>query len=268
LDVFKHTLRKTLCCPTVGIPEGDILVHCGDFFTRLRDNRYHWALQELDAFFARQPHKHKIFVPGNHEIAFRHHSADTVQRSLPHCHYLRDSGVEVEGIRFYGTPWTTSGKIIPRGLGFSTSELTVKGHWDAIPDNIDVLLTHQPPLNILDLAMAHNGPGHRACPVCSKMHSGYCHWGSYWLRETIVKRVRPKVHVFGHVHDAAGTKESEGVMFVNTAMDISGTPMVIDYHHLTVGSTSSNNTDPTDQPSVHPVQVIDKKCNAHQCSIF
>ena len=66
------------------------------------------------------------------------------------------------------------------------------------------------------------------------------------------------------VHDDASTKESNGVMFVNTAIDINDTPVVIDYHHLTVGSTSSVNTDPTDQPSVHPVRVIDKKCNAHQ----
>ena len=244
-----------------GVPQGDILVHCGDFFTRLRDNRYHWGLRELDAFFARQPHKHKIFVPGNHEIAFRHHSAETVQRSLPHCHYLRDSGVELEGIRFYGTPWTTSGKLFPRGLGFSTSELTVKGHWEGIPDDIDVLLTHQPPLNLRDLASHHIGPGSRPCPVCDSVHQGYCHWGSYQLRETVIKRVRPKVHVFGHVHDDAGIVESDGVVFVNAAMELREMPVVIEYHHLPPRGNSE------DESETNHVQVIQKACQAHSCTI-
>ena len=56
------------------------------------------------------PHKYKFFVAGNHEIAFSHHSAQSIQRRLPSCIYLQDESVVIDslGLSIYGTPWTRS----------------------------------------------------------------------------------------------------------------------------------------------------------------
>ena len=69
-----------------------------------------------------------------------------------------------------------------------------------IPENTDLLITHGPPYGILD-----------SVPE-SEVHSG--------CRELFdaVIRVRPKLHVFGHVHGAHGIFGSDETIFVNAAL--------------------------------------------------
>ncbi len=68
----------------------------------------------------------------------------------------------------------------------------------AIPGDTDILITHQPPLNILDLS------------------EGF-HYGSPELRGRVM-RIRPRAHLFGHIHDAAGTVKSGDIVFSNGAV--------------------------------------------------
>ncbi len=65
----------------------------------------------------------------------------------------------------------------------------------AIPGDTDVLITHQSPLKILDLS------------------EGW-HYGSPELRSAVTK-VRPRVHLFDHIHDDAGTVTSGDNVFSN-----------------------------------------------------
>jgi Icc-related predicted phosphoesterase len=83
-----------------------------------------------------------------------------------------------------------------------------------IPEDTDILVTHGPPFGILDSA-PHSG-----------MHSG--------CRELLeaVMRVRPKLHVFGHVHGAYGILQTHQTMFVNAALlgtdgDIEPLPILV-----------------------------------------
>lgn len=55
--------------------------------------------------------------------------------------------------------------------------------WNQIPDNLDILLTHTPPIGHGDL-------------VCSGVRAGCVE-----LLLTVQKRVKPKYHVFGHIHE-------------------------------------------------------------------
>lgn len=209
------------------IPDGDILVHTGDFFSYLRpqgDEHFAAAVGELNKFFASQPHRHKIFVAGNHEIAFYHAGARRIRALLTSAHYLEDSSCVCEGIKFFGSPWTYC-----RGMGFpgGPAEKMAK-RWDAIPNGTDVLLTHNPPLGILDLAWV-NGMKSHDCKVCgAAKHWNRQHWGCSLLRQAVLKRVRPLVHAFGHVHDTHGAEHHGGVLFVNSAMDLTPRPIVID----------------------------------------
>lgn len=68
-------------------------------------------------------------------------------------------------------------------MAFSFPRDQLYKKWDLIPSNIDILMTHMPPKHILD-----------------KTSSGK-HWGSSSLREKVLKEIKPKVHVFGHVHE-------------------------------------------------------------------
>ena len=68
-----------------------------------------------------------------------------------------------------------------------------------IPANTDILITHGPPYGILD----KNRVGFSA--VCQSL-------------KRAVKRIQPKLHVFGHIHEAGGMVEMEGTTFVNACV--------------------------------------------------
>jgi len=113
------------------------------------------------------PHKHKIVIAGNHEIGFNKLTKEEIQKQiLTHCVYLQDSEqnrpsrrnnctrcadycyefVLLEGIRFYGTPWTTS-----KNMAFSCPRELIGKKWEVIPSGLDILITHLPPKDTFDL---------------------------------------------------------------------------------------------------------------------
>lgn len=162
------------------MPDGDVLVHSGDFSFAGSDNE---ALDFLN-WFCDQPHKHKIFVAGNHDVAMW----DANIEGLPsNVHFLSDSGVRIEGKLFYGAPMQ---------MGVKNGKLSVVENYDLIPKGVDVLITHQPPMGILDLDSAGR------------------HFGSTKLLEKVTE-LKPKLHLFGHVHNAYGTKVWKNIAFVN-----------------------------------------------------
>ena len=136
------------------IPDGDILVHSGDFsnYHLLKPYLGNWDfnrdVSEINRFMGKLPHKHKIFVAGNHEVNFTQQSREKIQGLLPNVIYLQDSKVQLEGITFYGSPW--NGLRTSRARGFTAPYDDLWRHWADIPTNTDVLVTHSPPAPILD----------------------------------------------------------------------------------------------------------------------
>jgi Icc-related predicted phosphoesterase len=165
--------------------------------------------EEIDKFveaFLELPHKHKIFVPGNHDFGFQEDDMQRAKLGMD-VHYLVDGGVEIDGFKFYGSPW--QGDLI-RWAWHCKDEVELKAHWDAIPEDTDVLVTHVPPFEILDQlaphAMARHGNTDRP------------HIGCPHLRATSLERVKPRVHVFGHIHEAYGAKKVGETTYVNAAL--------------------------------------------------
>lgn len=72
-------------------------MHSGDFARRLRSHDFTTACKEFNAFLGALPHKHKIFVAGNHEVAFNNKSKTEIQDALSNCTYLQDDALTVEG---------------------------------------------------------------------------------------------------------------------------------------------------------------------------
>ena len=172
------------------VPTGDVLIHAGDFTPHgtLQDTR------EFNRFLGTLPHRHKLVIAGNHEFCFEQ-SLPAARAEITHAQYLHDSYLEIEGWKFYGTPWT------PWFMDFAfniKSEEELGVHWANIPDDTDVVITHGPPYGILDDTV-------RGVPVGSK---------------TLTERVHaigPKFHVFGHIHESYGIHSEGKTQFVNAS---------------------------------------------------
>ena len=184
------------------LPPGDVLILAGDLLPNRFANPARDAaaqlndLIELDDFCGRLPFSHVLLIAGNHDWIFerdrRAHSR------LKNITYLEDSETVIEGIKFYGSPhqpeffdWAFN---LPRG-GPQLARV-----WDLIPDDTDVLITHGPPLGILDQPFGRGE--HAGCELLLKR----------------VEEVRPKLHVFGHIHGGYGQQRVGDTLFVNASL--------------------------------------------------
>jgi nicotinic acid mononucleotide adenylyltransferase/Icc-related predicted phosphoesterase len=193
------------------IPPGDILIHSGDFTHRGKPEE----TLKFASFLSRQPHRHKVVVCGNHEWGY-----DQLEHSQLHTILgegviiLQDEAVTIDGIKFWGSSWNNSAQA----WGLSSSEREKK--WELIPSDTDVLITHNPPYGILDLAWEHTLRSEGVCPQCGKIHPRFSHWGDRALAAAIVTRQIP-LHLFGHVHDEVGILTIGDTTYSNASMDIS-----------------------------------------------
>lgn len=168
---------------------GAVLVHAGDLTMEGGAEGCIRALVALDDL----PYDHVVVVAGNHDFWFeRADRKYEIENNFNKIRYLQDSGIEIEGVRFWGSPWQPEFNDLafnlPRG-----SKLAEK--WALIPEDTQVLVTHGPPMGVLD--------DKKGC------------W-DLTLRVAQLKSL--KLHVFGHIHEAAGVVEDypeEGVTFVN-----------------------------------------------------
>ena len=160
------------------IPEGDVLIHAGDFSRSGKTKE----LIEFNAFLLAQPHRHKIVIAGNHDWCFER-DRNASEALLSAAVYLQDSSVDIEGVQFYGSPWQP--RFFDWAFNLDRGE-PLKQVWSRIPQNTDVLITHGPPLGIGD-----------------EVKDGY-EVGCEDLLNAI-ERVQPKVHIFGHIHEGYGT---------------------------------------------------------------
>lgn len=189
------------------LPEGDVLVHAGDATGRGTIAE----ISQFNAWIGKQKFKHKVIIAGNHDFCFQT-DPGLAKSIITEAIYLQDEMVEIEGAKFYGSPWQPWFHNWAFNLPRKGPEL--QRRWEQIPTGVDVLITHGPPYGILD-----------------QTQSGE-HVGCELLRKEL-HRIRPKVHVFGHIHEAYGQHYEDGIQYVNAAMcDLSykatQLPIVID----------------------------------------
>jgi Icc-related predicted phosphoesterase len=175
----------------IQLPEGDILIHAGDLSSRGQAAE----LQDFLDWFSTRPHTHKIFVGGNHDFMLERSPKAFAQLIPPNCTYLRNEAVVCEGIRIWGSP------ITPWFYDWAFNRRRgqdIRRYWDRIPDDTDLLVTHGPPLGILDQTARGESVG------CEDLLHA-------------IQRIRPRIHVFGHIHEAYGQEEREGTLYLNAS---------------------------------------------------
>jgi Icc-related predicted phosphoesterase len=167
------------------LPTADLIIHSGDVSMAGTGKE----VMDFIDWFGSLNYKYKIFIGGNHDFCMDGKAPERIQKFLPsNMHYLYDSGVEIDGIQFWGIP-------------YFMSCLRMENYYRAletIPHNTNILITHQPPFDILD-------------------KSGNITYGCLDLLEIVLK-IKPKYHLFGHIHDAYGIEKSPTTTFVNGAV--------------------------------------------------
>jgi Icc-related predicted phosphoesterase len=173
----------------VAVPDGDVLVHAGDFTRRGRPEE----VEGFARFLARLPHTHKVVVAGNHDFLFQR-EPERARELLGDVTYLEDSGAEVAGLAFWGSPWQPWFHDWAFNLRRGPELAAV---WARIPAGTDVLVTHGPPRGTLD-RVARGGER----VGCAELAAA-------------LRRVRPRLHVFGHIHEAYGHAREGDTLLVN-----------------------------------------------------
>lgn len=184
-----HSLHRRI----PDIPAGDVLIHAGDCLgAGTLDN-----VEDLNDWLGTLPHRHKVVIAGNHDWAFQE-TPDLAVEALTNAIYLEDSGVVIDGVRFWGSPWTPTfmdwAFMLDRGQ-------PLHAKWRDIPETTDVLITHGPPKGIGDEVNLGFKCQNAGC--VDLLHR--------------IGNLSLKAHVFGHIHEGYGTYRQGETQLINAS---------------------------------------------------
>jgi len=174
----------------------DTIIHSGDMTSR-------GYIAEVVAFlqwYTDLPFKNKILIAGNHDFYFEQAKPEVIKALLakyPNIIYLNDTGCEIDGIKIWGSP------VQPWFYNWAFNRLgpAICKHWDLIPLDTNILITHGPVKGYLDMTMQGDVTG---CP---------------YLLEKISELKNLKLHVAGHIHEGYGRVDfPDGCVFVNASV--------------------------------------------------
>jgi len=164
-------------------PPADILIHSGDFTNYGKSEEFADVNQWLGEI--RPRFKHILWITGNHDwienVKYRAaYNKSFWRERISNAQLLMSEEVNIMGLKIFGSPWKGfMSHSSPHGFG-------------KIPSGLDILVTHGPPLGILDW--------------CGSMR-----WGSSDELTEDVREVKPKVHLFGHDHEQRGYWKRDSV---------------------------------------------------------
>jgi Icc-related predicted phosphoesterase len=180
------------------LPGGDLLIHAGDLMNSGHDENDVWEF--LDWFDKQEQYKSHVFIAGNHDRFFENKPDETknILREYPYLTYLQDHTHTIDGVKIYGSPWQP--EFYNWAFNLPRNGVELQENWSNIPNDTEILITHGPPW------------GH-----CDVTPYGNLNVGCELLRVR-VDELKPKIHVFGHVHSGYGYKFYEGTHFINAAV--------------------------------------------------
>jgi len=183
----------------VVIPNGDVLIVAGDItgWDRLDE------IYDFNDWLYELPHKHKIVVAGNHDGCLEKAGCELASIYLSDATYLENNFCIIEhkgkNYKIWGSPITPrfGNWYFMKNRGEEINKV-----WDQIHEDTDIIVTHGPAWGILDEVRPAWKKGHLGCKGLAKR----------------IEVVKPKLHIFGHIHDAYGVKELNGVKHINASI--------------------------------------------------
>ena len=223
ITFISDTHTKHRYCET-DLPGGDLLIHAGDF---MNGGYYKGeATDFFDWFSSIKRYDKKVFISGNHDRIIENEPTWSLLtiKDYTNITYLQDEGFVLydmdddSSIRLYGSPWQPEFYDWAFNLPRNGEELEQK--WKDIPEDTDILITHGPPFGYLDI------PGGQSIRV-----------GCELLRYR-VDEIKPKIHVFGHIHGGAGYYYDGHTHFINASIlneryDYTNLPVSCEWNKIT-----------------------------------
>lgn len=180
---------------------GDILIVAGDLTSRDFEQEYQTFFDWLE----QAPYEHKVFTGGNHDkLLYENVMCGIMQKTqeeldAKNIHFLHDRAMVIHGLRFYGTAWNLKFKGENTNcMAFGVNTEDEAGLlWEHIPEDIDVLVTHECAYGALDCVLDRD---------TFKLR----HAGSKSLQRRIKYIMNERdpyhamLHVFGHIHEDSG----------------------------------------------------------------
>lgn len=193
-----HNKHKRL----LNLPGGDLIIHSGD----ISSVGYTHEVQNFCKWFSDlTQYQSRVFISGNHDFLFQ--DAETTAKAItdqyPNIDYLKDSIVMLGNerpVKIYGSPWQP--EFGGWAFNLPRNGAALKAKWDEIPEDTDILITHGPPQGFLD----KSGEPHNT-PLL----------GCELLRERI-EWVKPRIHIFGHIHGSYGYHFDGHTHFINASV--------------------------------------------------
>ncbi|MBC8147590.1 MAG: metallophosphatase domain-containing protein [Bacteroidetes bacterium] len=189
---------------TQDLPGGDLIIHAGDISSM---GYTHEIKTFCDWYTKLYQYDTKIFIAGNHDFGFQDSPKEMTEllESYPKLTYLQDDlyllGEDYDNyedrIKVYGSPWQ------PRFCNWAFNVdrgPDIKLHWDDIPVNTDILITHGPPFGTLDKVIGRTD--NLGCEELAKR----------------IHEIKPKIHVFGHIHSGYGYKFDGNTHYINASI--------------------------------------------------
>jgi len=193
-----HTKHNQIPSQYIDNADGsiDMIIHAGDVSSR----GYKTEVINFLNWYNDLNFKYKILIAGNHDFYFEEAKPEEIKETLlefPNIIYLNDSGVEIEGFKIWGSPvqpWFYN-------WAFNRTSSMINEHWEKIPIDTNILITHGPMRGYLDLTDRGEPVG---CPL---------------LRNKISDLKNLKLHVCGHIHEAYGRVDvPDGPTLVNASL--------------------------------------------------
>jgi len=203
------------------LPDGDLLIHAGDISDVGGKGQVtdfvEWCIKVAPRFT-----NGVVFIAGNHDRSFDpkfgeysiHDELGASSKRRPiwlesilsdltlsdyGVRYLENDSVEIEGLKIWGspiTPWFHGDRwAFNRHRGKEISEV-----WNTIPEDTDILITHGPPHSKGDYVMRTS-----EFVGCKDL-------------DFHIKRVKPLINVYGHIHQGHGHYWEDDVHFFNASI--------------------------------------------------
>ena len=177
--------------PEIKVEKCDVLCICGDIIPlEIQTDVYkskNWLKTDFIAWCNSIACEHILLIAGNHDLIFEqilHHEIIDIFLGTK-IHYLENDEVEIDGKRFYGTPYCH----IFGNWAFMREDFHLKMIYDLIPENLDVLLIHDAPYGTSDICLQETEWNDKE------------HIGCIPLRDAIVEK-KPKIVLHGHLHSS------------------------------------------------------------------
>ena len=148
-----------------------------------------WIQKKFVSWMESCPNTQFVFVPGNHDLSLEYERICRIRdfdwrvRLPDNAHMLYDSGIELLGLKIYGTPWVP---IISYMWAFEAEHDKLVKKFSKIPYDLDILITHAPP-HISN------------CVLDYSLQTGNGPFGSNELTQALYDK-QPRMCFCGHIH--------------------------------------------------------------------